>query len=88
MGQWTGEPLDDLLTTMHGMLRGTRGAVVGAAIIDRPAGRFYYAGVGNVLVRVFGAPERASSYPRTGLSGPVSANCAFGVAPGQRERRL
>jgi anti-sigma regulatory factor (Ser/Thr protein kinase) len=70
---WTGEPLDEVLQSAHNAMRATRGAVLGAAIIDAANERFHYAGVGNVMVRVFNAPERIS---------PISANGTLGARLG------
>jgi hypothetical protein len=61
------------LLTVHDALRATRGAVMGAAVIDCPNKRFHYAGVGNVAVRVFGAPEPIN---------PISANGTLGARLG------
>jgi anti-sigma regulatory factor (Ser/Thr protein kinase) len=72
--EWTGESLEEVLPQLHNSLRSTRGAVIGAAIIDKTLGRFHYAGVGNVMARVYGAPEHAS---------PVSANGTLGARLGQ-----
>jgi len=72
--EWTGEPLDEVLPALHDSLRATRGAVIGAAIIDKAGGRFHYAGIGNIMVRVYGAPERVS---------PISANGTLGARLGQ-----
>jgi anti-sigma regulatory factor (Ser/Thr protein kinase) len=74
LDEWTGEPLEEILPELHDALRATRGAVIGAAIIDKTGGRFHYAGVGNVMVRVYGAPEHAS---------PLSANGTLGARLGQ-----
>jgi hypothetical protein len=49
------------------------GAVIGAAIIDRGEGRFHFSGVGNVMVRVYGAPEHTT---------PLSANGTLGARLG------
>jgi anti-sigma regulatory factor (Ser/Thr protein kinase) len=74
LNEWTGEPLDEVLSALHNALRATRGAVIGAAIIDNAAGRFHYSGVGNVMVRVYGAPEHTT---------PISANGTLGARLGQ-----
>ena len=73
LDEWMGEPLDEVLPALHNVLRSTRGAVIGAAIIDRNAGRFHYSGVGNVMVRVYGAPEHTT---------PLSANGTLGARLG------
>ncbi|HKC63660.1 MAG TPA: SpoIIE family protein phosphatase, partial [Pyrinomonadaceae bacterium] len=74
LDEWMGEPLDELLQSVHMALRATRGAVLGAAIIDEANSRFHYAGVGNVMVRVFGADKIIS---------PVSTNGTLGARLGQ-----
>jgi anti-sigma regulatory factor (Ser/Thr protein kinase) len=73
LGEWAGEPLDQVLLTVHDALRATRGAVMGAAVIDCRNERFHYAGVGNVAVRVFGAPEQIN---------PISTNGTLGARLG------
>ena len=72
--EWMGESLDEVLPALHNALRSTRGAVIGVAIIDKTAERFHYSGVGNVLVRVFNAPEHTT---------PISANGTLGARLGQ-----
>jgi anti-sigma regulatory factor (Ser/Thr protein kinase)/serine/threonine protein phosphatase PrpC len=71
---WAGEPLDEVLQVAHDALRSTRGAAIGAVIIDRGSARFHYAGVGNVAARVFNAPERIS---------PISTNGTLGAQLGR-----
>ncbi|HYJ47136.1 MAG TPA: ATP-binding protein, partial [Pyrinomonadaceae bacterium] len=71
---WKGEQPDHLLQAAHDALRSTRGAVAGAAVIDEARGRFSYAGVGNIMVRVYGAPEHVS---------PISTNGTLGARLGQ-----
>jgi anti-sigma regulatory factor (Ser/Thr protein kinase) len=74
LDDWMGEPLDEVLPALHNALRSTRGAVIGAAIIDKASGQFHYSGVGNVMVRVYGAPEHTT---------PLSANGTLGARLGQ-----
>lgn len=74
LDEWAGEPLNEVLLALHDVLRATRGAVAGLVVIDQGAGRFSYAGVGNILIRVYNAPEHAS---------PVSANGTLGARLGQ-----
>ena len=74
LDDWQGEPLDEVLQSVHNALRSTRGAVIGAAIIDEANARFHYAGVGNIMVRVFNAPEHVS---------PISTNGTLGARLGQ-----
>jgi anti-sigma regulatory factor (Ser/Thr protein kinase) len=66
---WEGESLDEVLHNVHGALRATRGAVMGAVVVDRARGRLSYAGVGNVEVRVFNSPEPARPIPANGTLG-------------------
>ena len=66
---WMGEPLEEVIHAIHDGLRATRGAVMGAVIIDHAEQRFYYAGVGNVEVRVFNALEPITSIPANGTLG-------------------
>lgn len=67
--QWEGEPLDELILGTHDALRTTRGAVMGAVVLDHERGTFNYAGVGNVEVRVLGASEPARPIPSNGTLG-------------------
>ena len=67
--EWMGENVDDVLLASHDALRATRGAVMGAAIIDRAAAQVHYAGVGNIAVRAFGTPEKFSPIPSNGTLG-------------------
>ncbi len=69
LDEWTGEPIDEVLVAAHEALRATRGAVMGAMVIDREHGYFHYAGVGNILVRAYNAPEHASAISTNGTLG-------------------
>lgn len=69
LSDWAGEPLDEVILAAHDALRATRGAVIGAVVIEPEDERFYYVGVGNVEVRVFGAPEAARPIPSNGTLG-------------------
>ncbi|HEX8852943.1 MAG TPA: ATP-binding protein [Pyrinomonadaceae bacterium] len=69
LGQWRGEPLDLMLHAAHDALRATRGAVIGAVVIDREKEALYYAGVGNVEARVFGSAEPTRAIPSNGTLG-------------------
>jgi hypothetical protein len=69
LAEWRGEPLEEVIPAVHDALRATRGAVIGAVIIDRGAGTFHYAGVGNVEARVFNAPEAVRPIPTNGTLG-------------------
>jgi hypothetical protein len=73
LDDWMGEPLDEVLRLAHSALRSTRGAVIGTAVIDEANERFHYAGVGNIMVRVFNAPEHIS---------PISTNGTLGARLG------
>lgn len=70
LAEWQGEPLDELFAAAHEALRATRGAVMGAAVVDSARAAFSYAGIGNIEVRVFNAPEHAR---------PISANGTLGA---------
>ena len=69
LADWRGEPLDEVLQAAHEALRATRGAVMGALVVDSASEAFYYAGVGNIDVRVFGAPEPARPISMNGTLG-------------------
>ena len=66
---WDGQPLDEVVWSVHEALRSTRGAVIGAVVLDRARGTFTYAGVGNIEVRVLGAAEAARPIPSNGTLG-------------------
>ncbi len=70
LGEWQGEPLDELFHAAHAALRGTRGAVLGACVVDSAQEALHYAGVGNIDVRVFNAPAPAR---------PISTNGTLGA---------
>lgn len=72
--QWRGEPLDEVVPSVHDALRATRGAVMGAVVINRERESFTYAGVGNVEVRVLGAQEPARPIPSNGTLGARLSN--------------
>jgi anti-sigma regulatory factor (Ser/Thr protein kinase) len=67
--QWRGERLGELIPAVHDALRATRGAVMGAVVLDRARERFDYAGVGNIEVRVLGSAEAARPIPANGTLG-------------------
>jgi hypothetical protein len=69
LGEWRGESLEQVFHAAHTALRATRGAVMSAVVIDSKAQSFQFAGVGNVLVRVFGAPERITTITTNGTLG-------------------
>lgn len=69
LDEWRGEPLDQVIQAAHDALRATRGAVMSVVVIDAEAQSFQYAGVGNVMVRVFDAPERITPLPINGTLG-------------------
>ena len=46
-----------LLTGLHAALKGTRGAAAGAAVLNAANGVLRYAGVGNTVIRRFGAVQ-------------------------------
>lgn len=53
-GLGPGEPIG-LLRSLHEVLKGTRGAAAGVAVLDTATGLLRYAGVGNTVIRRFGA---------------------------------
>jgi anti-sigma regulatory factor (Ser/Thr protein kinase) len=69
LGAWQGEGLEELFQRAHDRLRPTRGAVMGACVVDTPREAFYYAGVGNIEVRVFNSPEPIRPVPANGTLG-------------------
>ncbi len=69
LGQWEGESLGELITGVHDALRSTRGAVMGAVVLNPAREQFAYAGVGNIEVRVLGASEPARPIPSNGTLG-------------------
>lgn len=74
LSAWQGEGLEEVFQRTHDRLRSTRGAVMGACVVDTRSGAFYYAGVGNVEVRVFNSPEPIR---------PISANGTLGARLGR-----
>lgn len=69
LDDWMGEPLEDVFEAVHTALRATRGAVMGAVIVNDASEEMQYAGVGNVAIRVFNAPERLTPIPSHGTLG-------------------
>lgn len=69
LADWEGEPLEELMTAAHHALRATRGAVVGAAIVDYERERFDYTAVGNIAARVVGTEAHVSLIPTNGMMG-------------------
>jgi anti-sigma regulatory factor (Ser/Thr protein kinase)/serine/threonine protein phosphatase PrpC len=74
LAAWQGEPLEELFRRTHERLRATRGAVMGACIVDTPGKAFHYAGVGNVEVRVLGSPAPVRPISTNGTLGSRLAN--------------
>lgn len=72
--QWRGEPLQELVWGVHESLRATRGAVMGAVVIDTSRGTYTYAGVGNVEVRLLGASDPGRPVPTNGTLGARLSN--------------
>jgi len=69
LAEWQGDGLEEIFRAAHAALRTTRGAVMGACVIDTARGAFQYAGVGNVEVRVFNAPEPVRPISNNGTLG-------------------
>lgn len=74
LNEWAGEPLEEVFAAAHAVLRATRGAVMGAVIIDDAREEMHYAGVGNVSARVFNAPEHIT---------PIASNGTLGARMGR-----
>jgi anti-sigma regulatory factor (Ser/Thr protein kinase) len=74
LSAWEGEGLEEVFQKTHERLRPTRGAVMGACVVDTRRSAFYYAGVGNIEVRVFNSPEPIR---------PISANGTLGARLGR-----
>ncbi len=72
--EWKGEGVDEVLMAVHDALRATRGAVMGAAIIDRADELIHFAGVGNISARAFETPIRFQ---------PLSTNGTLGARLGR-----
>ncbi|MBC7930515.1 MAG: ATP-binding protein [Rubrivivax sp.] len=72
--QWRGESLGEVIHSVHDALRATRGAVMGAVVVDRERETLTYAGVGNVEVRVLGSSEPARPIPSNGTLGARLSN--------------
>ncbi|HEY9401126.1 MAG TPA: ATP-binding protein [Pyrinomonadaceae bacterium] len=69
LADWQGEGLEEIFGAAHAALRPTRGAVMGACILDAVRGSFQYAGIGNIEVRVFNAPEPVRPISNNGTLG-------------------
>jgi anti-sigma regulatory factor (Ser/Thr protein kinase) len=69
LAHWEGEPLEEVFAAVHDALRATRGAVMGAVVVNPARHAFHYCGVGNVEVRVFNSPEPARPIPSNGTLG-------------------
>ena len=69
--QWRGESLGELVPAVHDALRVTRGAVMGAVVLDPAREAFNYAGVGNIEVRVLGSADPPAR--------PIPANGTLGA---------
>lgn len=69
LNEWEGEPLEEVFMAVHGALRATRGAVMGAAVIDSAHEEMHFAGVGNVSVRVYNTLEHVTPIPSNGTLG-------------------
>lgn len=74
LAQWSGEPLDQVVLNVHDALRATRGAVMGAVVIDKEHNSLNYAGVGNVDVRMLGSSDPSRPIPANGTLGARLSN--------------
>lgn len=48
----------DIMNNLHALLRGSRGAVGVAGLLDKKTGAVEYVGVGNISIRIFGKKNR------------------------------
>ncbi len=69
LDEWAGEPLEEVFEAVHNALRSTRGAVMSAVVVNDASEEMYCAGVGNVAIRVFNAPEHVTPIPAHGTLG-------------------
>lgn len=74
LNEWRGEPLEEVFTAVHDVLRATRGAVMSIVVINDELEEMHCAGVGNVSVRVYNAPERVT---------PISSHGTLGARMGR-----
>lgn len=52
LAEWSGEPVDEVLLSIHQALRATRGAVAAVIVLEPDRRRLTYAGVGNIDARM------------------------------------
>jgi hypothetical protein len=57
----------------HGAMRGTRGGVLGAAVVNAGGGELTFAGVGNVMARIVSGDRHTSLISREGVLGTETA---------------
>ncbi|MFC1866690.1 SpoIIE family protein phosphatase [Thermodesulfobacteriota bacterium] len=60
--------LVDVMTGLHSLLKGTRGAVVALCRLNLITGEMNYVGVGNISTRIYGG-QLSSFVPRDGIVG-------------------
>jgi anti-sigma regulatory factor (Ser/Thr protein kinase) len=66
---WNGETAREILTTIHGELRSTRGAAAAVARIDPRCGLATFSGVGNVMATILSASGRRQMVSHGGIVG-------------------
>ncbi|AZV58263.1 SpoIIE family protein phosphatase [Clostridium sp. AWRP] len=63
----------EIMNGLHYYLKGTRGAVAAVCQLNISTGKLTYAGIGNIIVRIFGAkPMRFT--PKDGIVGYIMAS--------------
>lgn len=50
-------PVTEIITRIHGCLRGTRGAVAAVCRLDLTTGELVYSGIGNISIRLLGSRQ-------------------------------
>lgn len=68
------QSLDQILMGVHNSLRGTRGGVMGLALIDRKNNYLAYCGIGNISIQVFNTPSPIRPISFNGTLGAVLTN--------------
>ena len=64
-----GLPLDLLMNYVHASSRGTRGAVVGMALLDTTAGKIFFTGIGNIEGQITGSERKQGLISVGGIVG-------------------
>jgi anti-sigma regulatory factor (Ser/Thr protein kinase) len=86
LAEWQGESLDEIFHAAHAALRPTRGAVMGACVLDTRRETFQYAGVGNIECASSTHPNPCAPSRTTARSARGWTRCASGRTRGRKER--